>query len=73
MKVYYFHPGNGIYQCEDYENSRRLSKSESRREGKTAVAPPAFEKGMIPVFDSRKATWSVVSIAEVSSLVAAAR
>jgi hypothetical protein len=69
MKIYFFHPETGIYQGEGYEIERSISDSE----GITFVSPPACEKGRIPVFDPRKATWSIVTIAEVSSLHASIR
>jgi hypothetical protein len=62
MKIYFFHPETGIYQGEGYEEERPISSSE----GITIVSPPAFERGRIPVFDPRKAAWSIVSIAGVS-------
>lgn len=68
MKIYYFHPETGIYQGEGFEEKRLLSKRESNRAGMTNVTPPAYERGWIPVFDCRKATWSVVSIAETAAI-----
>ncbi len=73
MKIYYYDPETGIYQGEGYEDNRLLSKRKSNRNGMTTVAPPSFEKGRIPVFDSRKATWSVVSISETPSLTGSVR
>ncbi len=69
MKIYFFHPETGIYQGEGYEVERSISD----REGITTVSPPAYEKGRIPVFDQRRATWSIVTIAEISSVNASIR
>jgi hypothetical protein len=69
MKIYFFHPVTGIYQGEGYEIDRSISDSE----GITIVSPPAYEKGRIPVFDPRKAAWSIVTIAEISSVNASIR
>jgi hypothetical protein len=66
MKIYFFHPETGIYQGEGYEIDRSISD----REGITTVSPPDYESGRIPVFDPRKAAWSVVSIAGISSVAA---
>jgi hypothetical protein len=69
MKIYFFHPETGIYQGEGYEEDRPISAWE----GITIVSPPSCEKGRIPVFDPRKAAWSLISIEGISSVVAGIR
>lgn len=69
MKIYFFHPETGIYQGEGYEEERPIRSWE----GITIVSPPAYEKGRIPVYDPRKAAWSIIPIEGLSSGIAGFR
>lgn len=59
MKVYLFNTENGLYAGETFEEADMLSYED----GITLVPPPYYEHGQVPVFDSRKNSWTVVSVA----------
>jgi hypothetical protein len=55
MRIYYFDTGTGIYQGESYEEEKQVNCIE----GATTIAPPAYEKGQVPVYDPRTRCWDV--------------
>jgi hypothetical protein len=55
VRVYYFCPENGIYQGEDFQDKDQLDTVN----GVTAVPPPLYHHGEVPVFDAATQSWSI--------------
>jgi hypothetical protein len=58
MKVYLFNSENGLYQGETFEDAGMLQK----QDGITAISPPDYEHGQVPVFDRKKSEWAVIPV-----------
>lgn len=56
MKAYLFNNESGLYEGEIFEEADMLQYED----GVTAVPPPDFEHGQVPVFDSRKNEWAII-------------
>ena len=60
MKVYLFNPETGVYLGEDFADEAAM-----KQEGyiippdATTIAPPAVERGQIPVFNFAEERWEV--------------
>lgn len=65
MKVYLFNVENGVYEGELFEEVDRLVNEE----GITAMAPPDYEHGQVPVFDRRKKEWAVIPVTIAKQLL----
>jgi hypothetical protein len=55
MRVYFFDQESGIYQGECYETAPSVLKED----GVTAIAPPPYEQGSVPIFDVREQCWTL--------------
>ena len=58
MKTYLFNAENGLYEGETFEEPDMLKYEE----GITAVPPPEYEHGQVPVFDRQKNSWAVIPV-----------
>jgi len=62
MKVYPFNIETGLYAGELFEDETQLKYVEAV----TTVAPPPYEKGQVPVFDSHAQSWKVLTHSELT-------
>lgn len=58
MKTYLFNVESGLYEGEAFEDADMLQ----HQDGITTVAPPDYGHGLVPVFDSLKNEWTVISV-----------
>lgn len=58
MKVYLFDTQNGFFEGETFEEPFMIQYEE----GMTAIQPPDYDHGQIPVFDGRKNEWEVIPV-----------
>ena len=65
MKVYLFDTQNGFFEGETFEGPDIIRYEE----GMTAISPPAYELGQIPMFDHRGNEWKVIPIAVAKQLL----
>jgi hypothetical protein len=56
MKAYLFDIASGLFEGETYEEPAMIAESD----GITAIAPPAYENGQVPVFDLATKSWAVI-------------
>ena len=61
MKVYLFDSKTGVYEGESFEEPDMLQ----HEDGLTAISPPDYGHGQVPVFDRQKRTWTAGSPAAV--------
>lgn len=60
MKVHLFDTISGLYEGESFESDDMLEFEK----GLTAVAPPQYGRGQVPVYDAKHGRWTIVSLAE---------
>ena len=65
MKVYLFDTINGLFEGETFEEPDIIRYEE----GMTAISPPAYEHGQVPVFDHRRNGWTVIPISVAKQLL----
>jgi hypothetical protein len=65
MKLYLFNPESGVYAGETFDERGIMN----RDEGVTAIAPPEFARGQVPVFDRVTGGWSIFPIATVRQVM----
>jgi hypothetical protein len=65
MKAYLFNNENGLYAGETYEKPDNFQYEE----GITAIPPPDFEHGYVPVFDRRNNAWAVIPVTIAKQLL----
>jgi len=65
MKAYLFNSKNGLYEGETFEDAGMLQQED----GITAVPPPDYGHGQVPVFDSRKKEWAVIPVTIAKQLL----
>ena len=58
MKIYLFDPENGVYEGESFDEGDIINLDE----GITAIAPPDYEHGQVPVFDRQRQAWEVIPL-----------
>lgn len=56
MKVYQFNMDNGIYAGELFEDEEQLKYVD----GVTALPPPPYDNGHVPVFDRQVRVWNLI-------------
>jgi hypothetical protein len=56
MKAYLFNVETGLYAGEIFVETDKLEEEE----GITAIPPPAYESGQVPVFDHQQQEWVVI-------------
>lgn len=56
MKAYLFNCETGLYEGESFEEPDMLVSEE----GITAVPPPDYGPGQVPVFDQERQSWAVI-------------
>ncbi len=56
MRAYLYDVKTGVYEGETFEEAAMLAFEE----GITAVPPPAYGQGQVPVFDRQRQVWEVV-------------
>jgi len=56
MKVYLFDSENGLYAGVTYQGPDRLQTED----GITAIPPPEYQSGQVPVFDHQQQEWVVI-------------
>ena len=61
MKVYLFDVLTGVYRGEDFLDSSEVTVVD----GATCIPPPAYENGLIPIFDTHNLTWSLVLLSNL--------
>jgi hypothetical protein len=60
MKIYLFSPETGVYQGEDYSDPAPMIRERpGLPPGATTIAPPPFERGMVPVFIAAEKRWEL--------------
>ena len=62
MKAYMYNVESGLYQGETFDDEGRIV----RKNGLTAIAPPAPKKGYVPVFNQNNQSWSLVPLNEMT-------
>jgi hypothetical protein len=65
MKAYLFNSENGLYEGETFEEAGMLQYEE----GITAIPPPDYERGQVPVFDRRDKIWAVIPVTIAKQLL----
>jgi hypothetical protein len=65
MKVYLFDTQNGLFEGETFEEPDMIQYEE----GITAIPPPEYEHGQVPVFDHRKNEWAVIPLTIAKQLL----
>ena len=65
MKAYLFNCENGLYEGETFEEAGMLQYEE----GITAIPPPNYEHGQVPVFDRKKNEWAVIPVTIAKQLL----
>ena len=65
MKAYLFNTQHGLYEGETFENTDILQYED----GITAVPPPDYEYGQVPVFDHVKNEWAVIPVSIARQLL----
>jgi hypothetical protein len=65
MKIYLFDTASGLYEGESFESDDMLRF----QEGITTIAPPIYQKGEVPVFDTEHQRWKVMPISLVRELL----
>ncbi len=61
MKIYLFDTASGLYEGESFESDDMLEY----QEGITTVAPPPYESGYVPIFDTDRQRWTVKPVSVV--------
>jgi hypothetical protein len=61
MKAYLFNSENGCYEGEIFEEADMLRDED----GLTAIPPPDYEHGQVPVFDRKREVWTVMAVSAV--------
>jgi hypothetical protein len=56
MRVYLFNAESGLYEGEDYCESKEIREED----GITTLSPPNKESGKVPVFDRNVGNWKLV-------------
>jgi hypothetical protein len=65
MKIYLFNPENGIYEGEDFTDAALLPGREAIPTHATALAPPSYTKGEVPVYLAAEKTWVIRPVSAV--------
>jgi hypothetical protein len=58
MKVYLFDTESGLYEGESFVDDGMLEYVE----GVTAIAPPLYDTGQVPLFDPEQDEWKVMPV-----------
>ncbi|HEX9079156.1 MAG TPA: hypothetical protein VF795_06185 [Desulfuromonadaceae bacterium] len=66
MKAYLFDTETGLYQGETFECDDKIDE----KEGMTAIAPPPYGSGQVPLFDAAQRVWRIMDLSLVRRLVA---
>lgn len=64
MKAYLFDTETGVYQGETFEYDDKIDE----KEGMTAVAPPPYGTGQVPMFDAANKVWNAMDVSLVRRL-----
>ncbi|HEY6873854.1 MAG TPA: hypothetical protein VI298_14110 [Geobacteraceae bacterium] len=60
MKIYLFNPETGAYLGEDFADEAPMGRGECvMPSGATAIAPPPFKGGEVPVFRAEENRWEI--------------
>ncbi|HZV82044.1 MAG TPA: hypothetical protein VFF53_07755 [Geobacteraceae bacterium] len=65
MKAYLFNTENGLYEGETFTEADKLV----HESGLTAISPPEYERGQVPIFDRKRNAWTVMPIGVVRQLL----
>ncbi|HEY4744728.1 MAG TPA: hypothetical protein VIH45_08740 [Desulfuromonadaceae bacterium] len=65
MKAYLFNVDNGLYAGETFEVADMLVNED----GMTAVPPPDYAQGQVPVFDRQTKRWVVIPVTTARQLL----
>lgn len=65
MKRYLFNPESGVYAGETFDERGIINLEE----GITAVAPPDYSHGQVPVFDLDHGVWTILPVPIVRQLL----
>ncbi len=65
MKLYQYNMESGVYAGELFGESGIIQSGE----GITAIAPPPYEQGQVPVFNLTHNRWEILSTATVRQLL----
>jgi len=65
MKAYLFNAENGLYEGETFEEAGMLQQED----GITAVPPPDYEHGQVPVFDRKRNEWALIPVTIAKQLL----
>jgi hypothetical protein len=58
MKRYLFNQESGVYAGETFDERSKIN----HEEGMTAIAPPDYAHGQVPVFDRQMNSWAVIPV-----------
>ena len=68
MKIYLFDPETGIYQGEDFSDSPSMREERGALPpDATAIAPPPFGRGEVPVFSIADNRWEIRCLTTASA------
>jgi hypothetical protein len=68
MKIYLFDPESGIYQGEDFADDLPMCPGRGVIPPyATAIAPPSYVCGEVPVFISRDQQWQILPVSAAKS------
>jgi hypothetical protein len=70
MKVYLFNAENGIYEGEDFTDDILVPGQDTIPDCATAVAPPPYRKGEVPVYLVAENAWHIRSVAAATAVEA---
>lgn len=62
MKIYLYDPDTGIYQGEDFADGTSFSEARGTFPGATAIVPPCYGPGVVPVFKEGSQRWEICSL-----------
>ena len=66
MKAYLYNADTGLYEGETFEEPAMLVYEN----GITAVPPPDYENGQVPVFNRGRQVWEMLPVTTVRQLLA---
>jgi hypothetical protein len=71
MKIYLFNPDSGVYLGEDFSDDQPIGQDRcSLPSDATAIAPPPYKSGEVPVFRSAENRWRVAPVAALAKAAA---
>ncbi len=65
MKIYLFNPDTGVYQGEDFADQEPMRRGcqDQLPSYATAISPPSYGRGEVPVFRADENRWEILPVA----------